>query len=265
MVKVRDIYDYIDAKAPFSTQMDFDNAGLLVGDRDAEVKRVMVALDTTLSVVREAARKRCQLLVTHHPLIFHPLKAVTPNDPTQATVTELIRWNMALICAHTNLDAAPGGVNDVLMDRLGVKTTGILDEFGVGANGPYGMGRIGELAKPMEPKAFAAMVKKALGTRAVRAAPGTRPIKKVAVCGGSGGDMVELAASLGMDAYVTADVKHHEFLLARALGITLLDAGHYATENPVTPVLVNQLKDAFGAKGLEIFLSKTHKEPYFAP
>lgn len=265
MITVRDIYDYIDAKAPFSTQMDFDNAGLLVGDRNASVSRVMVALDATLSVVREAARKKCQLLVTHHPLIFHPLKSVTPSDPTQATVAELIRRNMALICAHTNLDAAPGGVNDVLMDRLGVKVTGILDEFGVGANGPYGMGRIGELSEPMEPKAFAAMVKKALGTRAVRAVPGPRPVKKVAVCGGAGGDMVELAASLGMDAYVTADVKHHEFLAAQALGITLLDAGHYATENPITPVLADWIKDAFGAERIEVFLSKVHKEPYFAP
>lgn len=265
MVKVRDIYDYIDAKAPFSTQMDFDNAGLLVGDRNAEVARVMVALDATLPVVREAGRRKCQLLVTHHPLIFHPLKTVVPNDPTQAVVAELIRRNIALICAHTNLDAAPGGVNDVLMERLGVKVTGILEEFGLRDGVPYGMGRVGELDEPMEPKAFAAMVKKALGTRAVRAVPGTRPVKKVAVCGGSGGDMVELAASLGMDAYVTADVKHHEFLLAQALDITLLDAGHYATENPVTPVLADQIKNAFGAEGIEVFLSKVHKEPYFAP
>lgn len=265
MVKVRDIYDYIDAKAPFSTQMDFDNAGLLVGDRNAEVARVMVALDATLPVVREAGRRKCQLLVTHHPLIFHPLKTVVPNDPTQAVVAELIRRNIALICAHTNLDAAPGGVNDVLMERLGVKVTGILEEFGLRDGVPYGMGRVGELDEPMEPKAFAAMVKKALGTRAVRAVPGTRPVKKVAVCGGAGGDMVELAASLGMDAYVTADVKHHEFLLAQALDITLLDAGHYATENPVTPVLADQIKNAFGAEGIEVFLSKVHKEPYFAP
>lgn len=265
MTKVQDIYDYIDAKAPFSTQMDFDNAGLLVGDKNAPVTRVMVALDATLAVVREAARKRCQLLVTHHPLIFHPLKAVTPADPTQAVVAELVRKNIALICAHTNLDVAPGGVNDVLMERLGVKTLGILEEFGVHNGQNYGMGRWGELPRAMEPKAFAAMVKKALGTRAVRAVPGSGPVKRVAVCGGSGGDMVELAASLGMDAYVTADVKHHEFLLAQALGITFIDAGHYATENPVTPVLTGWLKDTFGADGVEVFLSKTHKEPYFAP
>lgn len=265
MPTVQKIYDYIDAMAPFSTQMDFDNAGLLVGDKNAEVSRVLVALDATQPVVREAARRKCQLLVTHHPLIFHPLKSVVLGDPTQAVVAELVRKNMALICAHTNLDAAPGGVNDVLMDRLGVKVTGILDEFGVGDRGPYGMGRVGELSEPLEPKAFAAMVKRALGTRAVRAVPGTRAVQRVAVCGGSGGDMVELAASLGMDAYVTADVKHHEFLLAQALGITLVDAGHYATENPVTAVLADGLRDAFGAEGVEVFLSKTHKEPYFAP
>lgn len=265
MTKVQDVYDYIDAKAPFSTQMDFDNAGLLVGDKTVPVKRVMVALDATLPVVRETTRKRCQLLVTHHPLIFHPLKAVTTDDPTQAVVAELVRKNIALICAHTNLDAAPGGVNDVLMERLGVKALGILEEFGVHNGQPYGMGRWGELPRAMEPKAFAAMVKRALGTRAVRAVPGAGPIKKVAVCGGSGGDMVELAASLGMNAYVTADVKHHEFLLAQALGITLIDAGHYATENPVVPVLTDWLQDAFGPDGVEVFLSKAHKEPYFAP
>lgn len=264
--KAKDIYQYLDQIAPFELQMDFDNAGFLVGDREAEVGRVMVALDVTLDVVGEARRKKCQLIVTHHPLIFHPLKAVTPADPTQAVVAELIRRNTGLICAHTNLDLAPGGVNDVLMDTLGVKTLGILEKMGDRDGlGDYGLGRWGELPQAVEPKAFAAHVKKALGTRAVRAVPGTRPVKKVAVCGGAGGDMVEVAASLGMDAYVTADVKHHEFLAARALGITLLDAGHYATEDPAMDVLAAQLAEDFAPAGIEVLRSKTHKEPYFAP
>lgn len=266
MVKAKDIYRYLDQIAPFELQMDFDNAGFLVGDREAEVGRVMVALDVTLDVVGEARRKKCQLVVTHHPLIFHPLKAVTPADPTQAVVAELVRRNIGLICAHTNLDLAPGGVNDVLMDVLEIKTKGILEQMGDRDGlGDYGLGRWGELPQAMEPKAFAAHVKKALGTRAVRAVPGTRPVKRVAVCGGAGGDMVELAARLGMDAYVTADVKHHEFLAAQALGITLLDAGHYATENPMVGVLAQKLDTAFGPSGVEVFCSKTHKEPYYAP
>lgn len=260
MVKVRDIYQYLDSVAPFATQMDFDNAGLLVGSEDMDVERVMVALDVTAQVVREAARKRCQLIVSHHPLIFHPLKAVNPTDPTQAVVTQLIRKNIAVISAHTNLDMASGGVNDVLMERLGVQTLGVLEKMG-----DCGMGRWGEFSEPMTARDFAAHVKKALGTRAVRAVPGDRPVKKVAVCGGAGGDMVELAARMGMDAYVTADIKHHEFLAAQALGITLLDAGHYATENPMMSVLADRLRDVFDAKGVEVFLSKSHKEPYFAP
>lgn len=266
MVKAKEIYEYLDHIAPFDTQMDFDNAGFLVGDREAEVSRVMVALDVTGDVVREAGRKKCQLIVSHHPLIFHPLKSVVPQDPTQATVAQLLRRGMAVISAHTNLDVAPGGVNDVFMDVLGVKTLGILEPMGSREDlGDYGLGRWGELSQPEEPKAFAARVKKALGTRSVRAVAGTRPVKKVAVCGGAGGDMVELAASMGMDTYVTADVKHHEFLAARALGITLLDAGHFATEDPAMDVLAQRLAEAFAPDGVEVLRPKVPKEPYFAP
>lgn len=257
MTRVQDIYAYIDGFAPFATQMDFDNAGLLVGDGQAEVRRVLLALDATLEVVKEAVRKRCQLIVSHHPLIFHPLKAVRPEDPTQAVVAQLIRKNIALISAHTNLDIAPGGVNDVLMDRLGGKVTGVLEPMGES----WGMGRVGELDQPMPPKDFAAMVKKALGAKAVRATLGGRPVKKLAVCGGAGGDLLELAVSLGADAYVTADVKHHEFLAAQALGVTLVDGGHFSTENPVMPVLAERLRRAFGKDGVEFLLS-AQKEPY---
>lgn len=257
MTKVQDIYAYIDGFAPFATQMDFDNAGLLVGDGQAEVRQVLLALDATMDVVRQAERKRCQLIMTHHPLIFHPLKAVRPEDPTQAIVARLIRKNIALICAHTNLDAAPGGVNDVLMDRLGAKVTGVLEPMGEG----YGMGRVGELKAPMEPRVFAAMVKKALGAKAVRATLGKAPVKRLAVCGGAGSDMLDLAVSLGADAFVTADVKHHEFLAAQALGVTLIDSGHFSTENPVIPVLAERLSRAFGKDGVECFLA-VQKEPY---
>lgn len=269
MVKVREIYAYLDGRAPFSIQMDFDNAGLLIGAMDACVDRVLVALDATMDVVREAAEKRCRLLVTHHPLIFHPLKAVCPSDPTQAVVAELIRNDIALISAHTNLDQVHDGVSRALMDRLGVKTHGILEERGLTGgqdtaegSGLYGLGCWGELSEPMEPKAFAEHVKKALDARSVRAVLGDRPVRKVAVCGGAGGDMVELAAGAGMDAFVTAEVKHHEFLAAKALDITLLDAGHYATENPMMPVLARELQQAFDRQGVEVLLSAVHREPY---
>lgn len=256
MVRVGDIYAYIDAFAPFATQMDFDNAGLLVGDRDAEVRRILLALDATVEVVNEARRKGCQLLLTHHPLIFHPLRAVCPGDPTQETVAALVRKNIALICAHTNLDLAQGGVNDALMDRLGAQVTGGLE--GVGE---LWMGRMGKLPEAMEPKAFAQRVKKALRTSSVRAVLGNRPVETIAVCGGAGGDLVSLAASLGADAYISAEAKHHEFLAAKALGLTFLDGGHFATEHPVLLPLRQRLQDAFAQKGVEVLIS-TQKEPY---
>lgn len=256
MVQVRDIYAYMDTLAPFATQMDFDNAGLLVGDRDAEVRRVLLALDATVEVVNEARRKGCQLLLTHHPLIFHPLKSLCPGDPTQETVAALVRKNIALICAHTNLDLAQGGVNDALMDRLGAEVTGGLEPAG-----ELWMGRVGKLPEPMEPKAFAQHVKKALRTSSVRAVLGDRPVKQIAVCGGAGSDMLDLAVRAGADAYISADAKHHEFLAAKALGLTFLDAGHFATEHPVLFPLRQRLQDAFAQKGVEVLIS-TQKEPY---
>lgn len=261
MVTVGEIYNYIDSFAPFATQMDFDNAGLLVGSMEARTDRVLLALDATGAVVREARRKKCRLIVTHHPLIFHSLRSVNPDHPTEAAVAALVEGRIALISAHTNLDLAPGGVNDVLMDRLGVKVTGVLEPMSEG----LGLGRVGELSEAVPPRAFAVMVKKALGARAVRAVAGDRPVKRVAVCGGSGGDMVAQAAQAGADAYVTADVKHHEFLEAGALGITLLDAGHYATENPVMPALCLRLQKAFADREVAFLLSAASKEPYFAP
>ncbi len=258
MIQVQEVYAYIDSFAPFAGQMDFDNAGLLVGDGAGEVRRVLLALDATVDVVREAARKGCRLLVTHHPLIFHPLKALCPGDPVQETVAALVRKNIALICAHTNLDLAQGGVNDALMDRLGATVTGGLEPVG-----ELWLGRLGELDRPMEPKAFAAHVKKALGCAAPRCVLGDRSVKRIAVCGGAGSDMLSLAARMGADAYVSADAKHHEFLEARALGLTFLDAGHFATEFPVMPVLAQRLRTAFAGRDVEFLLS-SQKEPFSA-
>ncbi len=265
MVKCEEIYHFIDEMAPFRIQMDFDNAGLLLGSKEDPISRVLVALDVTLDVAKEAARKKCRLIVSHHPLIFHPLRSVSPEDPTGAVVLTLIRHHIAVISAHTNLDQVPGGVSGVLMERLGVPVSGILEPAGEIPAGPYGLGCYGELAEEMTPKAFVSMTKKALKARGLRAVLGDRPVRRVAVCGGAGGDMITQAAACGADAYVTADVKYHEFLEAHQRGITLIDGGHFATENPMMPVLCDRLKDRFEAEGVEVLLSKTHKEVYFAP
>lgn len=263
-MKVKDIYQYIDHIAPFSTQLDYDNAGLLMGSENVELQRVLVTLDVTLEVVKEAVRKKCQLIVSHHPLIFHGLKAVIPDDPTGAAVLELARRDIALISAHTNLDQACGGVSDVLLERLGIASEGFLEATGQTADGkPYGMGAVGMLETAMDPKSFAKHVKTALNARGARAVLGDRPVKKVAVCGGAGGDLLSQAAAWGADAYVTADVKYHEFLEAYQRGITLVDGGHFATEDPAMDMLCQRLKGAFEQDGVEFFRTQKHKEVYF--
>lgn len=269
-MKLKKIYQYLDSLAPFEIQMDFDNAGVMVGAEDLEVKRILVALDVTFDVVKEAKRRKCQLIVSHHPLIFHPLKSVTPDDPTGKTVLELCRSNIAVISAHTNLDQAPLGVSDVLMRKLGVRTTGMLEVSGsINPTGAYprtyGLGRCGTLSEAMAPMDFVKKVKKDLKARGLRAVVGNRPIEKVAVCGGAGGDLMDKALAWGADAYVTADVKYHEFLKAHELGLTLIDGGHFATENPMMVELQDLLQCAYEDQGVEVFLSKVHKEVYFAP
>lgn len=264
-MKVAEIYAHIDKIAPFSTQLSYDNAGLLMGSPEMEVERVLVTLDVTMTAVKEAARQKCQLIVSHHPLIFHGLKVVTPDDPTGAVVLELARRGIAVISAHTNLDQAVGGVNEVLAQRLGIRQTGFLEPAGVTANGkPYGMGAVGELAEAMAPKAFAKWVKTALNAKGMRVTLGDRPVQKVAVCGGAGGDLLSEAAAWGADAYVTADVKYHEFLEAHQRGITLVDGGHFATEDPAMDALCEELGRVFANKGVTVLRSKKHKEVYFA-
>ena len=265
MAKAKEIYEFLDEWAPFSTQMDFDNAGFLVGDREADVRRILVALDATEPVIREAARKGCQLLVTHHPVIFRPVRALIPEDTTAVKLIALTRKKIGVISAHTNLDLAPGGVNDVLAEKLGLIPEGILEPMGVRPDGAaYGLGRVGRLAEEETPAAFARRVKAALAARGGRAVLGARPIRRVAVCGGSGGDLVGRAAAMGCDALVTGDVKYDQFLDGAQLGLTVVDGGHFATENPVTQVLANRLSQRFGGEGVEVLLSRTHREVYAA-
>ena len=200
-----------------------------------------------------------ELIVSHHPLLFHPLKRVTEDDLTGRKVIRLLRAGISAICMHTNLDAAAGGVNDALMEALGAKTTGLLDSHGTGADGqPYGIGRIGILPRPMPLDAFLARTKGRLLCGGLRYVSGGRPVEKIACCGGSGGSMLEAAVAAGCDTYVTADLKYDHFLSARELGINLIDADHFCTENVVVPKLKARLDIAFPA--LEIRISERHRQ-----
>ena len=152
MASVKDIYSAVDRLAPFETQMDFDNAGFLVGRGEKEVSALLVALDITKEVVEEAVELGCQLIVSHHPVIFHPVKALTDESVTGEILLALAEQGVAAICAHTNLDAAQAGVNDCLAQTLELGETILLEQGGVDREGrPYGIGRVGAARRTTPP------------------------------------------------------------------------------------------------------------------
>lgn len=262
MATVTEIYNLLDGKAPFRTQMDFDNAGFLVGRGDREVTRVLVALDITPAVIQEAADKGCHLILAHHPVIWGTIGQVTDATTTGRNLLALIEHGIAAICAHTNLDAAKGGVNTQLARRVGLEDTVPLEEMGTDEAGtPYGIGRVGNLPDgPMPLADFARRVKEGLGLTGLRAMDAGRAVQRVAVGGGACGSMLPLVKAMGCDTFLTADLKHDLYLEARALGINLLDAGHYSTEAVVCPTLARWVWEAF--PGLEVLVSERQGEVF---
>lgn len=225
--------------------MGFDNSGFQLGRKDAQVKSVLLALDVTDAVVDEAIKIGAQLIVSHHPLIFSTLKSVQSEK-----LLKLIEHKIAVISMHTNLDIAEGGINDVLIELLGAKAECALDS--------EGCGRVGVLPEAMQFDDFLRLCKAVLNTNGLRYYYAGKPVERLAVMGGSGGDSIEDAAEKGCDTYVTADIKYHQFLEAAELGINLIDADHFCTENPVIPVLHAQLAGKF--KDVSFKVSETHRQ-----
>jgi len=252
MATVKEIYRFLNEKAPFELQMDFDNAGFLVGRGDLEVKCLLVSLDITEEVIEEARAAGAQLIVSHHPVIFHPVSAITDDTPTGRKLMALVKNEIAAVCLHTNLDLAEGGVNDALAAAAGLQNTVPLASDG--------LGRIGTLQKSSSLNEYAIGLKGALGANGLRIVDAGRQVMKVAVGGGACGDLLKTAYGAGCDTFVTADVKYDVFLEAKALGINLIDAGHYPTENVVCPVLADWLRQRFD--GVRILQSKKHKEVF---
>lgn len=259
MAKVREICNFFDRAAPFYMKFDFDNIGHLVGFHNAEVEKVIVALDITDKVIDEAIEVGAQLIVSHHPLIFEALKKVTDDDIKGRKIIRMIQNGISCICLHTNMDSAEGGVNDALMSALGAKVTGLLDPHGCHPDGKaYGISRYGELDEEVELEDFLKTIRKSLNSKGLRYVSGGKKVKKIACCGGAGaGDMLK-AFNMGCDTYVTSDLKYDHFLTAEELGINLIDADHFCTENVVVPVMHDMLMKEFPEMQIEI--SKTHTQ-----
>ena len=257
---VGEVYEFLQEKAPFELQEEFDNAGFLVGREGARVSKVLVALDITEQVVEEAAEQGAQLIVAHHPVIFGGVRSVTDRTVTGRILLSLAEQGIAAICAHTNLDAVEGGVNDALALRLGLTNIEQLKQEGVDKQGrAYGIGRMGYVSEqPLYD--FAMSVKRLLGSNGLRLVDGGKPVHKIAVGGGACAGMLDEVLAKGCDTFVTSDVKYNYFLEAKAQGLNLIDAGHFPTEDVVCPVLLDWLAERFPQ--VSISISNRHHEVF---
>lgn len=257
MTTVADIIKFMNTLAPPEMASSWDRVGLNCGHTDRPVKTVLIALDPFRAVCQEAKELGADLLITHHALLWDQA-FVTDQDETGRNTLFLIENGIAHFNAHTNLDCAPGGVNDVLAHRLGLADVQVITPEGTDANGdPWGLLRAGEI-EPQPLSDFLALVKERLGCKGLRYADGGKPVHKVAVGGGSCGDGILETVQAGCDTFVTADIKYNQFWEARNLGLNLIDAGHYYTENPVCAELREKITAAFPE--LTVKVSEKHRD-----
>ncbi len=233
---VKDIYNKLSALVPESEREEWDNDGLMcASDTSREVLRALVTLDVTESVVDYAISNGFDLILSHHPLIFRPLRSVTEDSHVARKVISLIENDIAVISLHTRLDKVAGGVNDTLAELLGIKNA---VPFGDG-----GLGRIGELPLPMPLEDFACLVRGHLGADGVKLADAYLPVSRVAVVGGDGKDFVLDAIAAGADTYLSGRIGYNIMTEAGEMGINMIEAGHFFTEHPITSVLSSMLTE----------------------
>lgn len=225
-MKIKEITQAIEAYAPLELQEGFDNAGVQVGDVERDVTGVLLCTDVREPIVAEAIERGCNLIISHHPLIFHGLKKLDGGDYIQRIVVTAIKHDITIYAAHTNMDITTGGVNHKMADKLGLTSVEVLDDTGEQDH----LGVIGTLPEPLTGLDFLRRVKDAFHCQAVRYSGDTaRRVSRVALCGGSGAFLKATALARGADAYVTADVKYHEFM-GDEDRLLLADIGHYESE-----------------------------------
>lgn len=263
MNKVSEIVDCITEIAPLKWQESWDNAGLLVGDANMLVDKALVTLDVTEAVVDEAIEKGFHLIISHHPLIYRPLKHLLPENTIERIVIKAIKNDIAIACMHTNLDNSYLGVSKWLADRLEINDMEILEPIKTENEVLTGGGMVGFLENEMDERDFLAMVKKNLHADALRHSDFLgKKIKKVAVCGGSGFFLLDNVKHCNVDAYVTADIKYHDFFEADGR-LLLVDAGHYETEQFTKELIADVISKKICNFAVSISKVKTNSINYF--
>lgn len=228
-MKVKDIYNAVNEYAPFGLAYSWDNVGLLVGNMENDVSKVLITLDTDASVVREAIDNGCDLILSHHPVFFSPVKRILTDNDTGRMIELMMKHGISLIAAHTNMDVTQGGINDKLAELFELQDVEILEENPV--NPACGLGRIGNLKAQMSIRELCAYTKQVLDINGVRLAGNPdAAVKRIAVAGGSCSEIIPLAYAKGAQAVITGDMKYHDTIDKVNIGINIIDAGHYGTE-----------------------------------
>ncbi|MBU4262306.1 MAG: Nif3-like dinuclear metal center hexameric protein [Proteobacteria bacterium] len=243
-IKLKDILAYVGQFAPWELAEPWDNVGLMIGNPDQEATGVLIALDPTRQVIEEAILKKANIILTHHPLIFHPLKSINTATPIGQFLKKALAHDIAVVSCHTNLDIISDGVSDALARVLYLHNTRPLTLTG---NRPdQGFGKLGNLPKPMQGGAFINFVVQRLQLEAMMiAGPLPETVSTIAVCGGSGSDLAEAALLAGADVYITAELKHSVARWAEDNRLCVIDAGHFATENIIIPSLLARMTAFF--------------------
>jgi dinuclear metal center YbgI/SA1388 family protein len=232
MGTVREIVAALEEFAPAALQMAYDNTGLQVGRPEQEVRSVLLAVDVTPAVLQEALERGADMIVAHHPLIFNALKSITGRNATEQIVALAIKRDVAIYAGHTSVDAVCGGVSWRLGAKLGLQAMQTLEPVAppLGDSACCGFGVVGDLSVPVSEQDFLQRIKEVCGTPVLRhtALRGV-PVRRAAVCGGSGSSLIPLAVRAGAEVYVSADFKYHDFAAASG-SLLAVDAGHFETE-----------------------------------
>lgn len=263
--RTADIIELVDSLAPFGLQEEWDNCGLQTGDPDWPAGRMMIALDVTMEVMKEAKDRNAGMLLSHHPLLMKPLKSVQFDRMPGSAVSASCLNRISIVSAHTSLDKARSGLNDYFAALAGLCETEPLVPFPdhqEGSCDPPGFGRIGRLESPGSLETVAAQIKHSLGIDSVRVVgdPGNEKMETAAVCTGSGGSFVDEFLRSGAQVYITGDIKYHEARRIEEKGRVLIDVGHFASEIAAVDLLYERLKSACDHAGFEVEIIKYKKE-----
>lgn len=242
--QVKDILQVLESFAPADLAEKWDNVGLLVGNPHNKVNTILIGLDPTNAIIDEAITIGANTIITHHPVIFHPLSAIHTNNPAGRLLQKALANDISIIACHTNLDSALDGVNDVLGKALGLTELVPLQPNPDKNYNHQGLGRVGIYQSPISGDKFFSRLFSVLEIQSVDVAgPIPKQIKKVALCGGSGSDLASMAYGSGADIYLSAEIKHSTAIWANEVGFAVVDGTHYATEKPATIYLTSKLKE----------------------